>query len=169
MRKLGEDSNLSNISIQRATLKDLPTLAALMHKAFVEYKSAYTDKAFAATTPTSHELAQRMAEGPIWVALDDGALLGTVSAVARAQEVYIRGMAVSPEARGRLIGKLLLKTVEDFALAHGQKRLVLSTTPFLTSAIRLYERWGFQRTADAPHDLFGTPLFTMVKVFLDDN
>ena len=158
---------MSNISIRHATPNDLPALASLMHEAFVEYKSAYTDEGFAATTPTSSQLAQRMAEGPIWLVIEDDVLLGTVSVVARAQELYIRGMAVSPQARGRQLGELLMKTVEDFALAHGHKRLVLSTTPFLTRAIRLYERLGFQRTADTPHDLFGTPLFTMVKVIHD--
>jgi len=61
------------------------------------------------------------------------------------------------------LGALLLKATEDFALAQGHKRLTLSTTPFLNQAIRLYERYGFQRTADGPHDLHGTPLFTMVK------
>jgi len=45
----------------------------------------------------------------------------------------------------------------------GCKRLYLSTTPFLHSAIRLYERCGFRRTDEGPHDLFGTPLFTMEK------
>ncbi|HEY8226815.1 MAG TPA: hypothetical protein VIG25_16155, partial [Pyrinomonadaceae bacterium] len=57
--------------------------------------------------------------------------------------------------------QLLLATVERFAQSH--KRLTLSTTPFLINAIRLYERSGFRRTTDGPHDLFGTPLFTMVK------
>lgn len=159
----------SNISIQLATAEDLPAVASLMHAAFIEYKPAYTDKGFAATTPPSDQLAQRMAEGPIWIAVEDGALLGTVSVVARAQEIYIRGMAVWPQARGRRLGELLLKTVEAFAVARGHNRLVLSTTPFLSRAISLYERLGFQRTADPPHDLFGTPLFTMVKVILDDN
>ena len=41
--------------------------------------------------------------------------------------------------------------------------MFLSTTPFLESAIRLYEKFGFQRTSDGPLDLFGTPLFTMQK------
>lgn len=139
-----------------------------MYEAFVEYKSAYTDEGFTATTPTSDQLAQRMAEGPIWLVVDDRVLLGTVSVVARAQGLYIRGMAVSPHARGRQLGELLMKTVEDFALAHDHKLLVLSTTPFLIRAIRLYERLGFQQTADTPHDLFGTPLFTMVKMIHDD-
>jgi len=68
-----------------------------------------------------------------------------------------------PAARGLGLGGLLLRTVEDFALAQSHKRLTLSTTPFLNQAIRLYERSGFQRTSEGPHELYGTPLFTMVK------
>ena len=37
------------------------------------------------------------------------------------------------------------------------------TTPFLSSAIRLYEGFGFRRTNDGPQELLGTPLFTMKK------
>jgi ribosomal protein S18 acetylase RimI-like enzyme len=42
--------------------------------------------------------------------------------------------------------------------------MLLSTAPFLDRAIRLYERFGFRRTNEGPHDLFGTPLFSMEKV-----
>ena len=153
----------STASIRLATEVDLPSLAALIYTSFIEYKPSYTDEGFAATTPTSDQLARRMAEGPIWVAVQDEVVLGTVSVVSRGDELYIRGMAVAPETRGLGLGELLLKTVEDLALAHGHKRLVLSTTPFLFRAIRLYTRFGFQRTTDGPHELFGTPLFTMVK------
>jgi ribosomal protein S18 acetylase RimI-like enzyme len=151
----------SLIQIRLATSADLPRLAALLHAAFIEYKSSYTDEGFAATTPTAEQLAKRMTEGPIWVAEENGMLHGTVSAVSRGEDLYIRGMAVLPESRGLGVGQLLLATVERFAQSH--KRLTLSTTPFLINAIRLYERSGFRRTTDGPHDLFGTPLFTMVK------
>jgi GNAT superfamily N-acetyltransferase len=77
--------------------------------------------------------------------------------------LYIRGMAVLPQARGLQLGQVLLRQVEDFARAQNHKRLVLSTTPFLHRAIRLYEGAGFQRSDEGPHDLYGTPLFTMVK------
>ncbi|MBC7909661.1 MAG: GNAT family N-acetyltransferase, partial [Pyrinomonadaceae bacterium] len=80
------------------------------------------------------------------------------------EALYIRGMAALPLARGQGIGELLLKHVESFAREHGHERLTLSTTPFLDRAIRLYERAGFLRSDDGPHDLFGTPLFTMAKV-----
>jgi len=70
---------------------------------------------------------------------------------------------VLPVARGQGIAMQLLEEVESFAIANQHARLFLSTTPFLTSAIRLYERFGFQRNDKGPDDLFETPLFTMVK------
>ncbi len=126
-----------------------------MHESFVEYRLA--------TTPNADQLAIRLYEGPIWLATLEGEMVGTVAAVPRDHDLYIRGMAVLPCARGHRIGELLLKQIEEFARAQNKTRLVLSTTPFLFRAIRLYERAGFQRNDDGPHDLFGTPLFTMVK------
>jgi GNAT superfamily N-acetyltransferase len=91
------------------------------------------------------------------------AIVGTGSAIQKDESLYIRGMAVHPAVRSSGIGKFLLRTIEEFALASGYKRLLLTTTPFLTAAIRLYEGFGFERTTDGPHDLFGTPLFAMTK------
>ncbi len=105
-----------------------------------------------------------MQEGPLWVAVREGAILGTVAAISRGGDLYIRGMAVLPSARGQAIGELLLEHIGKYALAHGHKRLTLSTTPFLDRAIRLYESCGFRRVEEGPHELFGTPLFAMEKV-----
>ena len=138
-------------------------MASLMLASFVEFRSLYTEEAFLATTPSSEQLADRMREGPIWVATTGENKVGTVSAVVRNEDLYIRGMAVLPAARGLRLGELLLNQVDEFARRQNCKRLMLSTTPFLLRAIRLYERAGFKRTDDCPHDLFGTPLFTMTK------
>ena len=99
----------------------------------------------------------------MWVALQTDDIVGTVSAVSQGDDLYIRGMAVLPRARGQKIGELLLMQMEGFALAYGYRRLILSTTPFLTHAIRLYEHFGFRRSSEGPHDLSGTPLLTMTK------
>ncbi|MBO0781666.1 MAG: GNAT family N-acetyltransferase, partial [Ktedonobacteraceae bacterium] len=123
----------------------------------------FTPEGFVATTPTHVQIQQRMSEGPIWAVFSENALIGTVSAVLKDETVYVRSMAVLPGARGLGLGALLLAQVEAFANEHGAERLFLSTTPFLTRGIRLYERAGFQRTSEGPDNLFGTPLFTMVK------
>ena len=151
------------IQIRVATPGDAPFIASVLYKGFAEYESLYTQEAFAATTPTSEQIQGRMSEGPIWVAVQDSAIIGTVGAAPRGHALYVRGMAVLPEARGHKIGEALLSSLERYAIAHGYERLFLSTTPFLTRAIRLYERQGFRRSSNGPHDLFGTPLFTMVK------
>ena len=152
-----------SIVVRMAVPNDASSIASVLHESFAEYKRSYTEEAFTATTPTSDQIQARMIEGPVWVAFHADAIVGTVSAVAKGEALYIRSMAVLPSARGRGIARLLLKHVEEFARIHGFERLILSTTPFLTGAIRLYEQSGFRRSSEGPHELYGTPLFTMAK------
>ena len=152
-----------NIETRLASVDEAASIASVLHQAFIQYESLYTAAAFAITTPPPREIEQRWNEGPVWSALQNGRLVGTVAAVAKDDALSIRSMAVLPSARGQGIGKILLAEVERFARAGGFRRLLLSTTPFLDDAIHLYERFGFERTPDGPHDLAGTPLFTMEK------
>jgi GNAT superfamily N-acetyltransferase len=152
------------LEIRLAGAGDAAAICAVLHESFVEYKALYTDGGFAATALGVEQVLVRMREGLVWVGLRDGAVLGTVAAVAKGESVYIRGMAVLPGARGSGAGSALLGAVESWAFEQGCRRLFLSTTPFLSSAIRLYERFGFQRMVEDPQDLLGTPLFTMEKV-----
>ena len=149
--------------IRRAVPDDAAQIASALYNSFAGYESSYTPEAFAATISTPDQIRERMNEGPIWVALQNGRIVGTVSAVPKAEALYIRGMAVDPAARRKGLGHELLECVEEFAAHNGFNRLFLSTTPFLSSAIRLYEKHGFGRSNDGPDGLFGTPLFTMVK------
>jgi GNAT superfamily N-acetyltransferase len=161
---MDRQGKIPEIRIRLAIASDTSSIASVLYEAFAEYESLYTQEAFAATTPTSEQIEGRLGEGPTWIAVEDVSIVGTVGAAPRGQALYVRSMAVLPAARGHRIGELLLDTVEAFASAHGYRRLFLSTTPFLGRAISLYERWGFRRSDEGPHELFGTPLFTMVKV-----
>ncbi|MBC7930362.1 MAG: GNAT family N-acetyltransferase [Rubrivivax sp.] len=154
---------VSSVRIRRAVAGDVSRIRSLLRKAFDEYKSSYTPAAYAATTPSEEEIAERVAEGTVWVALSESLIVGTVSAISRGPELYIRSMAVLPAARGRKIGEVLLAHSEEVADGLGCERMTLSTTPFLYRAIRLYENQGFRRAAEGPRELFGTPLFTMTK------
>lgn len=157
------ESKRPTFEIRLATMEDAPSISGVLLQSFIEYESEYTPDGFAATTPTAEQVEHRLTEGPVWVALLEGTVVATVSAVLQGESLYIRGMAALPSARGHRIGKLLMESVQDFASVQECKRLFLSTTPFLSRAIALYERLGFIRTAEGPHDLFGTPLFTMER------
>lgn len=160
---MGDTGQVSEINVRLATIAEAVSIASVVHRAFVEYEPLYTAEAFAITVPTAEQIAKRWNEGPVWAATRDGRLEGTVAAIPRGDGLYIRSMAVTPGARGLGLAKMLLQAVEQFAEANGFGRMVLSTTPFLHQAIRLYERFGFERTNEGPHDLAGTPLFTMEK------
>jgi N-acetylglutamate synthase-like GNAT family acetyltransferase len=150
------------IRIRKAKHGDAAAIKSLLYESFLEYERAYTPEAFHITTPEKREIESRIKHWKVWVALHANVIVGTVSAHPEGQTLHIRSMAVRPSMRGRGIGKLLLQRVEKFASANAYKRLVLNTTPFLASAIRLYERFGFRATG-SERDWFGTTIRLMAK------
>lgn len=151
--------------VRLAQAPDAEAIAAALRSAFAEFEAYYTPAAFVATTPSPEEIGPRFAEGPIWVAVAAGAIVGTASLLPRGEALYLRSMAVVPEARGSGVGRMLLERVQDYAMSQGTRyaRIELSTTPFLTQAIRLYCRAGFRFTDAVLDDLHGTPLLSMAK------
>ena len=153
-----------NILIRNAVMDEAASIASVLYRAFAEFEPLYTPAAFAATAPTSDQIQKRWSDGPVWVMADGNQIVGTISAAPKPEGLYIRSMAVLPSHRSQKIGYRLLQTAEHFANIRNIRRMFLSTTPFLMEAIRLYEQFGFQRTDDGPHELFGTPLFTMAML-----
>ena len=83
--------------------------------------------------------------GEIFVALVDGAVVGTCAAIVRnAHIVELAKLAVADGATGRGIGRALTLEAIAWARARGVKRVVLVSSTLLTSALRLYERLGFE-------------------------
>ncbi len=86
---------------------------------------------------------------------DDGTLLGGVTYVDDltsplaehdiASAASIRMLAVDPQAQGRGAGEALTGACLDRARAAGRTEVVLHSTPWMTTAHRLYERLGFER------------------------
>src|SRR5260370_37244901 len=109
---LGMSPRSQALSIRAGQPHDARAIASVLCAAFVEYESRYTPQAYAATTPSIEDVKRRFMEGPIWVALLDEAVVGTVSAVPRGKALYVRGMADIPEARGQTVGGARAEQVE---------------------------------------------------------
>jgi predicted N-acetyltransferase YhbS len=95
-------------------------------------------------------------EAELWVAAapDDREVLGTVTIcregspwreIALADEGEFRMLAVAPRAQGQGIGEALARLVLDRFREEGATAVVLSSTPLMGAAHRLYDRLGFGR------------------------
>ena len=98
-----------------------------------------------------------------------GQLLGTVMlqlwphaehVVQAPDEAEIRALAVAPEARGRGVGRTLLRAVADRARGCGVRRLLLSTQTTMLAAQHLYTEAGFRRLPE--RDWQPVPGFTLL-------
>jgi ribosomal protein S18 acetylase RimI-like enzyme len=113
-----------------------------------EAESSYADRL------RNAEARDREAELWVAVAPDDRDVLGTVTLcregspwreIGAADEGEFRMLAVAPHAQGEGVGEVLVRHVLDRFREEGAVAVVLSTTPGMTAAHRLYERLGFAR------------------------
>lgn len=103
------------------------------------------------------------------VAEDDGAILGVVQVIPAGPDnqphrADVSKMLVTPAARRRGIGALLMDAAHDAARAMGRTLLVLDTQEH-SDAERLYTRMGWTRAGVIPDyalDADGTTLITTV-------
>lgn len=131
------------VEIRLATQDDAKAISELILEAFAPFREQYTSGAFEYTTPGAQLIRDRFSEGPIWLAMDAGTPVGTVSGLPEQDSFYIRSMAVKPAAQGSGVGQRLLDALDAFAREGGFKRLYLYTTYVLPGARRLYEKNGF--------------------------
>src|SRR5215469_15627077 len=103
-----------NVRIRTAAVSDSASIASVLFQAFAEYRPLYTPGGFDATTLPAGLIEKRMLEGPVWVAVREKEILGTVAVMSKGDALYIRGMAILPSARGQAIGQLLLHHIETY-------------------------------------------------------
>ncbi|MEW2130842.1 GNAT family N-acetyltransferase [Streptomyces sp. NPDC005435] len=94
-----------------------------------------------------------------WIAEVDGRRAGCVFCVrADDRTAKLRLLLVDPAARGLGVGARLIGECLDFAREAGYEAITLWTNDVLGSARRLYQRHGFELTAEDPHHSFGHDL-----------
>lgn len=108
------------------------------------------------------DAATRAGEAELWVAVDGGRLLGSVTScppgspwrelATSAEEGEFRMLSVHPDARGRGVGQALAAHCEDRAREHGGTRMVLSSLAEMAAAHRVYGRLGYHRAPERDWD-----------------
>jgi predicted N-acetyltransferase YhbS len=109
------------------------------------------------------DAARRAREAELWVADDDGHILGTVTwcprgspwrqLAQRDDQAEFRMLSVAPAGRRRGVGRALVEACLDRARRDGMSEVVIWSHPLMTGAHLLYDRMHFERA----HDLDGSP------------
>ena len=122
------------------------------HHGYLTMPDGSFDEAYASMLRAS---AQRDDEAELWLAVDNGQVLGCVTwcpagspyrelAVNDSQGEF-RGLAVDPGFRGRGVGRALVQWCLQRAREDGLDEVVLCSLPEMTPAHNLYESLGFGR------------------------
>jgi GNAT superfamily N-acetyltransferase len=95
----------------------------------------------------------------MWVVELGGKLVGCIAIVRNGEGVaQLRWFLLTPETRGKGLGKRLMEEAVEFSRRAGYRRIILWTFSELETAIALYRRWGFKKTEEKAHHIWGRDL-----------
>ena len=95
----------------------------------------------------------------IWVVEVAGKVVGCIAIVRNAEGVaQLRWFILTPDTRGKGLGKRLMEEAVNYSREAGYRRIILWTFSELETAIALYKRWGFEKTEEKAHNLWGRDL-----------
>jgi ribosomal protein S18 acetylase RimI-like enzyme len=148
---------------------DAPQVNRLALAAFDQFKPHYSDwPAMAASIARMAALAQ---DGKIILAERDDELIGAVVYVPPGRPKpscfdvawpIIRMLVVDPERRGLGAGRTLTDDCISRARRDGSPVIALHTSPFMTVALSMYLRTGFEWLREGPV-IFGAPTAVYLK------
>jgi len=98
------------------------------------------------------------ARGRIWLAEQDGRLVGCTAVALRDDNAaQIRWVVVDPVARGAGLGNQLVGRAVDYCKADARDSIYLFTTDGLAESQSLYEKLGFSITSNETDELWDGP------------
>jgi GNAT superfamily N-acetyltransferase len=136
------------VRAHRAEPADAPAIAAVLSKAHAEHRKQLGETAYASMALDASAVAARFEEGPVWIAVRDDDVIGSLSAVPDGAAVQLRDLAVEAASRGAGVGELLLTRAGEWALPAGFEKLRIDIPQPLEAARRLCASRGFVTTAE---------------------
>jgi GNAT superfamily N-acetyltransferase len=124
-----------------------------------EYDLDNTFEAYVAGPLSEFVLSGDVEGQRIWVVESAGKVVGCI-AIVRSEEgvAQLRWFLLTPETRGKDLGKHLMSEAVEFSRKSGYRQIILWTFSELETAIALYRRWGFEKTYEKAHHVWGRDL-----------
>ena len=133
---------------RRATADDVSDVTDLVAAAFEKY----VERIGKQPAPMLSDYAALVADGRVWVVDDDGGVAGMIVIVSRGDHLLVDTVAVSPDAVGLGLGRVLLDRAEREAAELGLPEVRLSTNEAMTENLAYYPRRGYRETGRGLED-----------------
>lgn len=133
---------MEQIEIRKAQLSDAEGLAACIDAAYAKYQSRIFDM-----PAVSDGCAEEIANNQVWVATQDGAIVGGLFLIANDGFMKLANLAVHPVHGSKGIGGRLMKLAEQATREQGLFEMRLNTHVAMPENVELYTHLGWYETS----------------------
>jgi GNAT superfamily N-acetyltransferase len=98
------------------------------------------------------QVTAELERGDIFVALEDGRIVGAARTKPQEKDLYIDQLAVDPARQGTGVGSWMLQRIDEVARTRHLGGLSLNTAEMAVANVRLYQRHGFEIVRRGPPD-----------------
>lgn len=128
--------------IRPATPADADAVTSVAQAAF----ERYVPRIGRPPVPMLLDYAEAIGAAKVWVATEDGTIVGFVLLEDQPDALLLDVLAVAPSTQGKGIGAALLDFTEDQARLRGYQRIVLYTHETMTENLSYYPHHGYTET-----------------------
>lgn len=144
--------------IRKATIFDLPEIESCAIAAY----TLYVERIGREPAPMVANFAASIGKGHLYVAQEDGQIVGFVVFYPKQDHVHLENVAVIPGFQNRGIGTSLIRFVEKEAQQDGFSRIELYTNARMTENLELYPRLGYEQFDRRVEDGFDRVYFRKI-------
>lgn len=128
--------------IRPATPIDLDIVQQIVRQAYTHYIARIGRE----PGPMLDDYGALIREGRVCVIEHDGVVQGLLVLIPQTDAMLLDNIAVSPQAQGLGLGRMMMDHAEQAAIAAGYRSIKLYTNEAMTENIALYSRLGYAET-----------------------
>lgn len=163
VRKQMDESN--PVVIRRAIAEDAEAVAALIHRAFAQYRGRL-DPESSALSESADRIRALITDAVVLVAERARQIVGCVAVQRKPDCVYAGRLAVEPALRGAGIGRRLTTAAEGQARGMAGRVLRVDVRLALTENRAFFQALGFVERAHRSHPGFDRPTYAELEKIL---